>query len=91
MSQEEQAETKPRPRRIFDLRLMIAGVFVVYGVALTVAGFFDTEEDLAKASGLAINLWTGLAMLGLGIFFLLWARFGRQEGKPTEDRDDTLP
>lgn len=71
-------------RRIFDLRLMIGAVFVIYGVSLGVAGLFDTEADLAKAGGLPINLWTGAAMLVLGIFFLLWARFGRPDGEPDD-------
>lgn len=75
-------------RRIFDLRVLIGAVFAIYGVALGVAGLLDDPASLAKAGGLPINLWTGLGMLALGVFFLLWARFGRDEGRPEETPDD---
>lgn len=77
----EREPTRSR-RRIFDLRLMIGGVFVIYGVVLTVAGLLDTEEDLAKAGGLPINLWTGIGMASLGAFFLAWAKFGSSDAEP---------
>ena len=71
-------------RRIFDLRVLIGAVFVIYGIALGVAGLFDGPADLAKSGGLPINLWTGAGMLALGVFFLLWARCGRGEGRPED-------
>lgn len=58
--------------RLFDIRLMIGGLFVLYGVMLTVAGFFTSDKDLQKAAGININLWLGLGMLLLGIAFLIW-------------------
>ena len=59
---------------LFDLRSVIGLLFVVYGVVLTVLGIIgETEEELAKAGGLALNLWTGLAMLVGGIIFYVWA------------------
>lgn len=75
-------------RRIFDLRVLIGAVFVIYGIALGVAGLFDDAESLAKAGGLPVNLWTGLGMLALGVFFLLWARFGRSGGRAEETSPD---
>ena len=46
---------------LFDLRLIIAVLFGVYGVVLTIVGLgFTSDEDLAKADGLNINLWSGL-------------------------------
>jgi hypothetical protein len=60
--------------RLFDLRSMIGGLFVLYGIMLTVAGFFTSSANLAKASHININLWMGLGMLVLGILFLLWWR-----------------
>ena len=65
---------KSAAAKLFDLRIMIGGLFTVYGVALTIYGFFTTPEELAKAAGININLWLGLAMLILGLVFLLWAR-----------------
>nr|WP_237720184.1 hypothetical protein [Streptomyces xiaopingdaonensis] len=60
--------------RLFDVRRIIGGLFVVYGVIVTIAGILATEEDLEKAQDVNINLWTGLAMLALGVFFLVWLR-----------------
>ena len=60
--------------RLFDLRSMIGGLFVLYGIMLTLAGFFTSPANLAKAAHININLWSGLGMLALGILFLLWWR-----------------
>jgi hypothetical protein len=58
--------------KLFDIRLLIGGLFTVYGLMLTVAGFFTSDADRAQASGININLWLGLGMLVLGFLFLLW-------------------
>ena len=59
---------------LFDLRSVIGLLFVVYGLVLTILGIIgETPEELAKAGGLALNLWTGLAMLVIGIGFYVWA------------------
>ncbi|MCX5090804.1 hypothetical protein OOK36_18250 [Streptomyces sp. NBC_00365] len=58
--------------RLFDIRTIIGGLFVVYGVIVTLAGLTVSDAELAKAQGVNINLWTGLGMLALGVFFLLW-------------------
>ncbi|GAA0511223.1 hypothetical protein Ade02nite_45280 [Paractinoplanes deccanensis] len=60
--------------RLFDVRRVIGGLFVVYGVIVTLLGIFDSPEEIDKAEGVRINLWMGLAMLALGLFFLLWLR-----------------
>ncbi|SMD24011.1 hypothetical protein [Lentzea albidocapillata] len=60
--------------RLFDLRLIIAFLFGLYGVVLVVIGFgFTTDEDLAKAQGVNINLWAGVAMAALAALFAAWA------------------
>ncbi len=56
---------------LFDLRYLIGGLFTVYGAVLIVASFFVSN---AKAGGINIDLWLGLGMLILGVFFLVWAR-----------------
>jgi len=58
--------------RLFDVRRVIGGLFIVYGLIVTIAGLFDSGEEIRKAQGVRINLWTGLAMLLLGALFLLW-------------------
>ena len=58
--------------RLFDVRRVIGGLFVVYGLVIGLAGLFDSPAEVAKAQGVRINLWTGLVMLLLGVLFLLW-------------------
>ncbi|MGW3668583.1 hypothetical protein [Streptomyces sp. NPDC005141] len=57
---------------LFDIRRIIGGLFVIYGVIVTIAGITASDADLDKADGVNINLWTGLGMLALGLFFLVW-------------------
>ena len=60
---------------LFDLRGVLALLFAVYGVVLTVMGVFATsEEDLRKAGDINVNLWMGLAMLATAAAFALWQR-----------------
>lgn len=59
--------------KLFDLRTLIGGLFVLYGVLLTVVGLLDNDAEIAKADGIRINLWLGLAMFVVGALFLLWA------------------
>jgi hypothetical protein len=58
---------------LFDLRRIIGGLFVVYGVLLTVLGLFDSQEEIDKAAGVNINLYAGLGMLVAGLLFIAWA------------------
>ncbi|MCX5256546.1 hypothetical protein OOK27_20815 [Streptomyces canus] len=60
--------------RIFDLRRIIGGLFVLYGIIVTIAGINPSDSSLDKSEGININLWTGLGMLILGIFFLVWLK-----------------
>jgi prolipoprotein diacylglyceryltransferase len=60
--------------RLFDLRILIGALFIVYGIMLTVAGFFTSDKNLAKASNININLWLGIGMLIVGVLFMLWWR-----------------
>ena len=57
--------------RLFDLRYLIGSLFSFYGVVLTIASFFVSHH---QSGNVDINLWLGLGMLVLGVFFLLWAR-----------------
>ena len=62
-----------RAANLFDLRRIIGGVFVAWGVLLVILGIFDSEEEIEKAAGVNINLYAGLGMLALGLLFLVWA------------------
>ncbi|AWE50769.1 MULTISPECIES: hypothetical protein [Streptomyces] len=68
---EEKSETAAR---LFDIRRIIGGLFVVYGVIVTIVGITDDDAAIDKAEGVNINLWTGLGMLLLGLFFLTWLK-----------------
>ncbi|MEV8018315.1 hypothetical protein AB0O76_18655 [Streptomyces sp. NPDC086554] len=73
--------------RLFDIRRIIGGLFVVYGVIVTIAGIAPSDADMDKAEGININLWTGLAMLALGLFFLGWLWL-RPTAAPTQEPED---
>jgi hypothetical protein len=79
---DEYEATHSAASKLFDLRYLIGGLFTVYGLMLTIAGFFTTAEERAKAADININLWLGLMMLLVGVFFLVWARLSPQ--KPPE-------
>jgi hypothetical protein len=63
-----------RAANLFDLRRIIGGLFIVYGLLLTVLGLFDSQEEIDKAAGVNINLWAGLGMLVVCALFVLWAK-----------------
>ncbi|AJT66581.1 hypothetical protein T261_4944 [Streptomyces lydicus] len=58
--------------RLFDIRRVIGGLFALYGVIVTIAGITASDAALKKAENININLWTGIGMLALGVFFLGW-------------------
>ena len=60
--------------RLFDVRTVIGGLFVLYGLLIGAAGLAPDAAELEKAQGININLWTGLSMLVVGGLFLLWLR-----------------
>lgn len=72
LTQGEDLEKRSAAARLFDVRRVIGGLFVVYGVIVTLLGIFDSDTDIEKAQGVRINLWMGLSMLVLGGLFLLW-------------------
>ncbi|MFH8464147.1 hypothetical protein [Streptomyces sp. NPDC017991] len=74
--------------RLFDIRRIIGGLFVVYGIIVTIAGITASDADIDKAEGVNINLWTGLGMLALGLFFLAWLWL-RPVAPPTPADDPT--
>ena len=57
---------------LFDIRRIIGGLFTLYGVLVLGAGLYHGSNAKEKASGIDINVWTGLAMLLLGVGMLGW-------------------
>lgn len=75
--------------RIFDLRRIIGGLFVLYGVIVTITGITDSQAAIDKAQGVNINLWTGIGMLVLGLFFLVWLKLRPTPPAPPEEAADS--
>jgi hypothetical protein len=73
-------DEKDASSSLFDLRYLIGTLFTFYGLLLFVASFFVSHE---KSGDIDMNLWLGLSMLVLGLFFLGWARLRplRLEGR----------
>ncbi|MEU6409419.1 hypothetical protein [Microbispora sp. NPDC046933] len=76
------------PHRLFDIRRVIGGLFLVYGLILTVTGLFDSAQEIQKAEGIRINLWTGVAMLVVGGAFLLWERLRPSDAPAASDEEE---
>ena len=75
---------------LFDLRRMIGGLFLIYGVILFVLGLGASDAEIEKAAGWNLNLWVGLAMLATAGVFLAWGflRPMTDELDDLEDRDE---
>ena len=70
-------ESEPRAHKAgaFDIRLIIALLVGVYGVILTVMGIgFTSDQEIAKAAGVNINLWAGIGMLVVSALSVIWAK-----------------
>ncbi|GIF70823.1 hypothetical protein [Asanoa siamensis] len=90
MSDEEllsdsEEERRSAAARMFDVRRVIGGLFVVYGVIVSLVGAFDGAGALDKAQGVRINLWAGLAMLAVGVLFLVWQWISPAEAPASDD------
>ena len=66
-------ETARKAANRFDIRRIIGGVFLVYGLILGVVGIIGSDAVKNKAAGVNVNLWTGLAMLVAGAMMVAWA------------------
>ncbi|KAB1915056.1 hypothetical protein [Micromonospora sp. AMSO31t] len=75
----EAEEARSAAARLFDIRRVIGGLFVAYGLIVGLMGLFDSSAEIDKAQGVRINLWAGLVMLAFGLLMLLW-----QWLRPTE-------
>ena len=91
MSDEMNRTAARRKARLFDVRLVIGGLFVIYGVIVTLLGVFDSPEEIDKAQGVRINLWMGLAMLAFGLLMLLWLRLNPPSGEELEPESEPEP
>jgi len=94
MADQDQQETGAREAQaanLFDLRRIIGGLFVLYGVVLVIVGLGDSDAEIEKAAGVHINLWAGLGMLVMGLLFLAWGLLrplGRQLQEEERKREE---
>jgi hypothetical protein len=86
----------PKRRRFhtggaFDVRTVIAALMVVYGVVLFAMGLFGTtDDDLARADGVNVNLWTGVGLLAGALVFYGWSKW-RPVKVPVSSQSPTDP
>src|SRR4051794_25877060 len=97
MSTEQAPSTSRRAARaanLFDLRRIIGGLFTAWGILLIILGATDSEAEANKAAGININLWAGIGMLPLGLFFIAWALtrpLGEQLADAAEEEGGEYP
>jgi hypothetical protein len=76
IAQSEQAEIEARraakAARLFDIRRLIGGLFLIYGLILVVLGLGESDASIEKSAGMNVNLWAGLGMLVLSALFIAW-------------------
>jgi hypothetical protein len=75
---------------LFDLRRIIGGVFLVWGLLLVILGVTESDAEIEKAAGVNINLVAGLGMLAISGLFLLWA-FTRPLGEELREAVEGEP
>src|SRR4051795_11950211 len=79
ISQSEQAEAEAdaeraaKAARLFDIRRLIGGLFLIYGVILTVLGLGESDASIAKSADINVNLYAGIGMLIMSACFIAWA------------------
>jgi hypothetical protein len=83
-NEEELKATKTANR--FDIRRLIGGLFILYGLILTALGIFGSHAVKNKAAGININLWTGIGMLIFAGLMIFWALARPVEPEPDETR-----
>jgi hypothetical protein len=75
-----------RAATLFDIRRIIGGLFLLYGVVLTVLGFGASDADLRRADGVNVNLAVGIALLIIASLFIAWALL-RPLGRELEEAE----
>ncbi|MBV9089779.1 MAG: hypothetical protein JO044_07725 [Mycobacteriaceae bacterium] len=86
--------------QLFDIRNIVGALLGIYGMLLTIAGFFPgvlgnhgnsravTSDRVNLYVGTDANWWVGLALIGISIVFFGWAVLRPQrvddEGKDLE-------
>jgi hypothetical protein len=86
-SDEDEAHAARMANR-FDIRRIIGGLFVLYSVILIVTGIAGDHTVKNKAAGINVDLYTGIAMLVVGILMIAWALLRPVQPEPAETRGE---
>ena len=79
-----------RAANLFDIRRIIGGLFLLYGITLVVLGLGASDEDLRRAEGVNLNLLVGVVMLAMAALFIAWALW-RPLGRELAKQSDRKP
>jgi len=85
MSDEEEAKAARAANR-FDIRRLIGGLFLLYGIVLVITGIVGSSHVKNYADGINVDLWTGLGMLIFGGLMVFWALARPTVPEPPETR-----
>jgi hypothetical protein len=83
---ERGAAHEERAANLLDIRRIIGGLFLLYGVVLTVLGFGASDADISRAHGVNVNLAVGVALLIIASLFIAWALL-RPLGRQLEEAE----
>ena len=75
-----------RAANLFDIRRIMGGLFLLYGIVLTVMGFGASDADLKRANGVNVNLAVGITLLIMASMFIAWALL-RPLGRELEEAE----
>jgi hypothetical protein len=84
------SQSRPRTAGAFDIRVIIAALFLIYGLVLTIMGASASSAVVAKSAEININLFAGIGMLVFAGLFALWARL-RPIVVPAESTGEQAP
>ncbi|MGI8715137.1 MAG: hypothetical protein ACR2NR_18530 [Solirubrobacteraceae bacterium] len=72
----------------FDIRRLIGGLFMLYGLILLALGLFGSHHIKHKAAGINVDLYTGIGMLIFGALMIFWALSKPVTPEPPETRGE---
>lgn len=75
---------------IVDIRSVIGTVLIIFGIYLLLCyGLADGAVEMQKAGGVAANLWSGIAVLVVGVLMWIWAVLNPDGGKSPDTGEHT--
>ena len=94
------ADRAAKAANLFDLRRIIGGLFLIYGLILVVLGLGESDASIEKSADVNVNLYAGLGMLVVAVLFIAWALLRplsadldeseESSGGPGDDGDDAV-